>query len=238
MPRHVKDTATCCNKVVYRSADDNNEIPRCQESGLPAEDCKDACLQEDYDSETTYYTEDEDTEDEDDKETVPDCAGNAGTNTASSTPSFTSNNTGTNQASTITEDRPAEDSTPDLGVHTQPQHTVTPGPFPQIQHDIPTFPHSPIRNEPEHGPEFPETVQSDAQSRNQSLPIGELDDLTPAVRRLNFGSPTVEEQLLGITRRLATLEAENNALRKKVRRLESPEFTGDGSEENPIMFLE
>ena len=95
-----------------------------------------------------------------------------------------------------------------------------------------------------HGPEFPATDMSgnkEGRSGHESFD-GSVGDLTPAVRRLTFETPSetpsIEERLLGLSKRLATLEAENVALKKKVRRLECPEFSGLGTDEDPIVFLE
>lgn len=234
-----RNTQTCCGQKTYRSADDNYQVPRCAQSGVPAEDCQDHAFKEGEDEESDR--EETNSAAHNSMETDGSyCQSNSGRNTVSSTPSFTSNNTGAVNDDIITENRPSEDGTPaDLGDITQPQHPVTPGPFPSITHDtttVGTFPVSPIVNEPDHGPEFPATEEV----ARPSSPVGGriVEDITPAIRRLTFETPSIEERLLGLSKRLATLEAENAALKKKVCRLEGPEFSGDGSEENPIMFLE
>ena len=233
-----KTTKKCCGQDTYTSADDNHQIPRCKNSGIPAEDCQDFAFKEGEGEESDQETN---SAEEDGNETEGDYSpSHSGNDTVSSSPSITGNSTGATVDDIITEDRPAEDGTPaDLGFQTQPQHPVTPGPFPAITYDtstVGTFPHSPIRSEPEHGPEFPATEIKEG--NGHELYEGSVEDLTPAVRRLNFNSPSIEERLLGLSKRLATLEAENEALKKKVRRLECPEFSGLGTDEDPIVFLE
>ena len=240
--RSKNHTVECCGLKVHTSADDNHSVYICSVSGIAAEDCKIMQEQMRREEEAAKEGKEEESQDslsrdgnETDGSYSPSHSGNDTVHSVHSSPSIAGNNTGASDNGNITEDRPPEDGTPaDLGFQTQPQHPVTPGPFPDIAHDtstVGTFAHTPIRDEPEHGPEFPATDPS-------HFPAEDDGGLTPAIRRLNFGSPSIEERLLGITRRLATLEAENLSLKRKIRRLEGPEFTGLGTIDDPIVLYE